>query len=451
MFCEHCGAKNADNAKFCKNCGNSLAEDNKPQTIEVPKEDFDAPTEILEPIQEVSVQPEIMVEAPVEASVQPEIMVEAPVEASVQPEIMVEAPIEASVQPEMAETPIEPIQPEMVAEAPAETFEAPVQPETEQPEFIVESVEPKKRPQKKKPQKGEDEEAPKEQKKTNYSPYPVVNGIKKAATAGTTLTANILYTIAMVLTPVFTFLLFLYIPDALNRIEEALSTEAFEVTTWTEGILILVLIGGALILLPQFFYTIGKWLVFISGKNRRKASMGASGFVLIKIATVIRTIFNCIFFGGVTLLCLFLTIVEYISLATASHSFVDISDLAIVLGIELDSIPLVLLIMTAVFALIFIFNLIYNVKKLSTCTALADMGRTGRKSTEEISMFLIIMLFVVGVIYCALGILSLLALCPILLILGVSYFLHALSLIKARTETKRALLTQQNNMTYEGY
>jgi len=37
------------------------------------------------------------------------------------------------------------------------------------------------------------------------------------------------------------------------EIEEALSTEAFEVTTWTEGILILVLIGGALILLPQFF------------------------------------------------------------------------------------------------------------------------------------------------------------------------------------------------------
>ncbi len=457
MFCKNCGTEFADGAKFCKNCG---------QSLEVVQEE--AP--VAEPITE-----EASAEEPAEPIIE-ETSAEEPAEV-----ITEETSVEEPAEPTTEEAPVVE---ETKEEAPANepiiedtSLKNPIQQETprtqtwSQQEFYVESVpEQMDKPQKKQPKPAPDYYQPNYQqnyqnyqpkkKKGEYSPYPVINGVKKAAASKTTLIANILYTIALLLIPLLCFFaLDSAIPEATAKLDTAIveldikDYEHIPISDSIDIINIVALVLAGTVVLPMFFFVLGKWFIYLAGSNRRKTTMNGVGFGFNKFATVIRVIFNCVILGGTTLMCLFTTVVQFIAQsALDGYSLIKTEIVTGLFDIEEEIIPYILLFATIAFGLIFILDLIYNIKILSTSTALADMGKTGRKSIDNVSIYLLIMLFFVGAIFASCGmliagigvlytefLLSLAVLGGIFVILGASYILDGISLAKAKSETKKAL------------
>lgn len=255
-----------------------------------------------------------------------------------------------------------------------------------------------------------------------YSPNPVVNAIKKVASSGMVLTANILYTVATASLPLFLFIIAMTLKAQAIMLGEVYDIDALATT---------ITIFGFIAMIPNIITLIGMWQIYAAGKNIKQPGMKVIGFTTNKIVTIIKTVLNIILYGGATFIYLIGTIIMFGFSASLDFEMEGVS------GAEAEMIqallPSIYLIVTVVLAIILIVDIILRIKTLSTIDVVKNSAIRGRK-TGKVSMYLIVMLFVSGGFYCISGLVALLQLNLYPLIMGVSYILYAISLLNLREE-----------------
>lgn len=211
-----------------------------------------------------------------------------------------------------------------------------------------------------------------------YSPNPVINTIKKVASSGVSLAAIICLTVCLAMSFIGVF----SIAGSFDAVVETLEMFDFDYReiemfdTIMDVVESTTIVSGIIALIPVIIVVIGFWLIFTSARDTNNQGMKTAGLTVLKVMSIIQLVFFCIGMGLIMILLLIATFAVLV---------------------ESTAVGGIMFVIMLLVAGIFVVELLMYVKAISTINTIKASLQSGN-NIAKISMYLIVMLYIMGVI-----------------------------------------------------